>query len=1180
MFRASIAALGLTAALLLLAGWRGATGYELLANGGFESGADGWTTTAGQLDAVGSPVHGGSQAGRFSGAGQPSSKEVYQWIDIQPGQTYSFTGWALLNDVNAQAMYLQISWFDGDGALVEIWTPILQLTGADPAFRSLPTGPATSPLAARSARVGVRVLTNGDFTVYLDDFSFQGPAPTPEPTPSPPATPEPTPETTPTATPTMTPTATPTVTPTATPTVTPTATPTATLSPPRTFTPTPTPTVTPTATPTITPTATPAVTPSPTPTFTPTATPTATPTPVATPTPAPPPTVTPSPVATPMLTATPVEEPNVFPQLVNGGFEQTRGDGTPYGWRKAGGAIGTSLSYHAEGYRALALTSESTSTKWAYQAVAVQGGAYYEASALALKSGANAKAVFLRVSWYETGDASGEATGYADSTAVIEAGSPIFRPLTTGPVQAPPEARSAKVRLMLRPASDAEATAYFDSVAFGQVSPPSPAPTPTPGPATPTPGATPTITPTPTARATPAPEPSAAPTPAPSLPPTAHATAMPTPSPTRTPTPTPDGEPDVFPQLVNGGFEQTRGDGTPYGWRKVGGAIGTSLSYHAEGYRALALTSESTSTKWAYQAVAVQGGTYYEASALALKSGANAKAVFLRISWYETGDASGEAIGYADSTAVIEAGSPIFRPLTTGPVQAPLEARSAKVRLMLRPASDAEATAYFDSVAFGQVSPPSPAPTPTPGLATPTPGATPMITPTPTPTEEPTPTATPEPGAFPHLVNGGFEDVMEGGTPFGWRKAGGEMAVANSHSIEGELALAFTSRTAATKWVYQTVLVEPGAFYVATAQALKSDPNARAMFLRVSWYESENGTGEAIDSVDSTEVLEADAPEFRTLSTGAVQTPDDARSAKVKLMLRPASDAPATVYFDAVAFAEISAPTPAPASQTPGPTESPPPDQSQDDVPAVFAELTNGGFEQARADGKPYGWRNVGGEMASTDTGAAEGLRALSLTSRTGSTKWAYQTVLVEPGVYYSAAAMALAPAGVAAEFIRVSWYESEDGNGEAIASEDSEPATAATGFQAIATGPIRAPSEARSAKIRLMLRPASAEEASAYFDAVTFVPVGSASAPATKTAAGATPSGSPPTATPAVLGFAATPVTLANVKPTAAAMQTVAAAQGGGANDWLLALAVAGSVAALGVAGGLELRRTLRGRR
>jgi len=94
----------------------------------------------------------------------------------------------------------------------------------------------------------------------------------------------------------------------------------------------------------------------------------------------------------------------------------------------------------------------------------------------------------------------------------------------------------------------------------------------------------------------------------------------------------------------------------------------------------------------------VQPKEFYDAVAYAWSGGA--AETFLRVSWYATNDGSGPAIDSDDSTSVSAAGDH-FERLTTGPIQAPVDARTAKARLMLRPASDAEATAYFDAVSFG-----------------------------------------------------------------------------------------------------------------------------------------------------------------------------------------------------------------------------------------------------------------------------------------------------------------------------------------------------------------------------------------------------------------------------------------------------------------------------------------------
>lgn len=398
MIRISAATFGLIAALLL-AGSTPTGGSELLVNGGFEQGSSGWSYLGGdfsELNAVGAPVHGGSRSGRFSGSGQPTTQVAYQFVDVQPGQSYELSGWVAASGGAVSAVFLRISWFDGSGQTV-LQDDSLGLAQRDGNFYPLTTGPRASPAAARSARTSLYVLGNpqSPFEVHLDDFAFSGPAAVPPP-PPPITTPPPT-------------------------------------SPPPAVTPTPQP-----------------------PIATPTRTPRRTTTPVRTSAPQP------TDDAAGGAPTTPGAEAEFFNQLVNGGFEEIRPDGTPYGWRKQGGEMATVGEPRTEGSRAATLLSQTTSTKWLHQTVIVRGDAHYEASVDALAI-AGSESVFLRLSWYASADGSGAAIDSVDS---LEASSPTdasFVRLTTGVVAAPPEAGSAKVRLMLRPASGETATAYFDS---------------------------------------------------------------------------------------------------------------------------------------------------------------------------------------------------------------------------------------------------------------------------------------------------------------------------------------------------------------------------------------------------------------------------------------------------------------------------------------------------------------------------------------------------------------------------------------------------------------------------------------------------------------------------------------------------------------------------------------------
>ena len=287
--------------------------------------------------------------------------------------------------------------------------------------------------------------------------------------------------------------------------------------------------------------------------------------------------------------------------------------------------------------------------------------------------------VALRVAWYAEEGAYGSSLLVEDATAnAALVGDPQC--LSIEGADAPCAARSARFGVI---AVEDTSAVTISSLQF------SPDPDVTPvACATPTPGATPTTTPA--RRATPSPSPS------------------PTPQPPAggVPTPPTNEEPSSFPSLVNGGFEQVRADGTPYGWRKVGGEMATTGAVRSQGDRSAVLTSRTQSTKWLFQTVRVRGGSYYRLRAMALNDDAGVLEALLRISWYASADGSGGQLSTADSQPLAEA-SARFVPLDTGAVQAPAEARSARVRLLLRPLSPAPAAVYFDDVAFQAAPPPA-----------------------------------------------------------------------------------------------------------------------------------------------------------------------------------------------------------------------------------------------------------------------------------------------------------------------------------------------------------------------------------------------------------------------------------------------------------------------------------------
>ncbi len=242
---------------------------------------------------------------------------------------------------------------------------------------------------------------------------------------------------------------------------------------------------------------------------------------------------------------------------------------------------------------------------------------------------------------------------------------------------------------------------------------------------------------------------------------------------------------------------------------------------------------------------------------------------------------------------------------------------------------------YIDNVHFTGPPPVTPTFTPTPTippsetpLPTLSPTKTPTFTRTPRPTHTPRPESTPSagtaataadagapppaPGA---ITNAGFEDIDDSGLPISWQKYGGTLDSTNAPVRSGAYAAKFTSDSASTKWIFQTVAVDGGAAYEFSAWIDDNDPAVASAFLRISWYASTDGFGTALTANDSTDRLESPSDAYRWLTTGAVAAPADAHSARLRIMLAPVSVAPARIFADDVAFgpADIAA---APVSAT------------------------------------------------------------------------------------------------------------------------------------------------------------------------------------------------------------------------------------------------------------------------
>jgi hypothetical protein len=160
---------------------------------------------------------------------------------------------------------------------------------------------------------------------------------------------------------------------------------------------------------------------------------------------------------------------------------------------------------------------------------------------------------------------------------------------------------------------------------------------------------------------------------------------------TRTGTPAPA----VTDRIINGGFE----DGTA-SWQKFGGELVLVRNPVHSGANAGSLVSTTSSTKWAYQVVHVDGGKTYAFDGYIWPDGGVAEA-YLRISWYASDDAGGTAVATSDSVNRVNGHADGYVHVTTNAVAAPQAAHSARVRVMLAPSGSDSAVVYMDDLNFG-----------------------------------------------------------------------------------------------------------------------------------------------------------------------------------------------------------------------------------------------------------------------------------------------------------------------------------------------------------------------------------------------------------------------------------------------------------------------------------------------
>ncbi|MCX4587748.1 chitinase [Streptomyces sp. NBC_01481] len=154
--------------LVATAASAGAADTELARNGGFETGLDGWSCTAGSGAVVNSPVHGGSSALKATPAGSDNAK-CSQTVTVKPNSDYTLSAW-----VQGSYVYLGAS---GTGTSdVSTWT------ASAPSWQKLSTTFRTG-----ASTTSVTIYTHGWYgtpAYGADDLSLLGPGGDPVQTPA------------------------------------------------------------------------------------------------------------------------------------------------------------------------------------------------------------------------------------------------------------------------------------------------------------------------------------------------------------------------------------------------------------------------------------------------------------------------------------------------------------------------------------------------------------------------------------------------------------------------------------------------------------------------------------------------------------------------------------------------------------------------------------------------------------------------------------------------------------------------------------------------------------------------------------------------------------------------------------------------------------------------------------
>jgi Lamin Tail Domain len=372
-------------------------------------------------------------------------------------------------------------------------------------------------------------------------------------------------------------------------------------------------------------------------------------------------------------------------------------------------------------------------------------------------------------------------------------------------------------------------------------------------------------------------------------------------------------------------FQERFESGLP-GWAVTGGNLTTTSDFAHTGDTSAMLTVDANAVVQPPR-IAIRPQASYLFNAFFLNNDSRVSSVRLHVEWQ---DSHGAGLGSWNAQSAEK--GPDWNSLT---LEKDSPANAAYVVVQIIVSSQEGGTLYLDDVSVegpGSLPPTlTPAASDTPlSTSTPATTGTPPRTPSPTPSGVPSPT--PPAAIAPSLTNGGFEDANDG-VPSGWQKYGGDLFQTSTERRSGQYSGELISSTDSTKWAYEEIAVSGDNAYQFDIYVLLNDPAVQEVFLRVSWYTSDDTSGSAIAVSDSPQRLTGIDPAFRYLTTGPVLAPPAARSARFRVMLAPASSAPARIYIDDASLQMVSSeqaalPIPPPPGEQVAVEGDQPPDKS------------------------------------------------------------------------------------------------------------------------------------------------------------------------------------------------------------------------------------------------------------